>query len=107
MTPEILRRCSSCGASFPEGSIFCPDCGRALTRKAESTKSQADSDEHSHADEATENTASDSTQATVTPPSHSAKVQPSAQTELVDSISPANEISAKKESIETPSPTKV
>src|SRR5437588_660140 len=100
MTPEILRRCSSCGASFPEGSMFCPDCGRALTKKSESTKSQADADEHSHADEATENAASNSTQATVAPPSHPAKVQPSTQTGLADSIPPEHEISAKKESIE-------
>src|SRR5437660_10852900 len=30
MSPEISRRCNSCGASTPEGSMFCPECGKEL-----------------------------------------------------------------------------
>ena len=29
--PEIFRRCTSCGASFSSGALFCPQCGSATT----------------------------------------------------------------------------
>ena len=29
--PEIFRRCTSCGASFSSGALFCPQCGYATT----------------------------------------------------------------------------
>ncbi len=30
MTPEILHRCESCGASIREAAMFCPECGKPL-----------------------------------------------------------------------------
>ena len=32
MQPEISLRCASCGASVREPAIFCPECGKPLTR---------------------------------------------------------------------------
>lgn len=31
MHPEISRRCLACGASYREGALFCPECGKPLT----------------------------------------------------------------------------
>ena len=36
MEPEIARRCHDCGASVRSGSVFCPQCGKALKRGAAS-----------------------------------------------------------------------
>lgn len=30
MQPEILHRCSSCGASIREQAMFCPECGKPM-----------------------------------------------------------------------------
>ena len=30
MTPEILQRCESCGATIREAAMFCPECGKPL-----------------------------------------------------------------------------
>jgi predicted nucleic acid-binding Zn-ribbon protein len=30
MTPEILHRCESCGATIREAAMFCPECGKPL-----------------------------------------------------------------------------
>ncbi|HYV25389.1 MAG TPA: zinc ribbon domain-containing protein [Pyrinomonadaceae bacterium] len=30
MTPEILHRCESCGATIREAAMFCPECGQPL-----------------------------------------------------------------------------
>ena len=32
MQPEISPRCLSCGASYREPAMFCPECGKPLTR---------------------------------------------------------------------------
>ncbi len=32
MEPEIARRCTDCGAAVRGGSVFCPQCGKALKR---------------------------------------------------------------------------
>jgi hypothetical protein len=32
--PEISHRCSSCGASVREPAMFCPDCGKPLSKPA-------------------------------------------------------------------------
>jgi hypothetical protein len=32
--PEISHRCSSCGASVREPAMFCPDCGKPLSKSA-------------------------------------------------------------------------
>ena len=32
--PEISHRCASCGASIREPAMFCPDCGKPLSRPA-------------------------------------------------------------------------
>jgi hypothetical protein len=32
MEPEIARRCTDCGAAVRGGSLFCPQCGKALKR---------------------------------------------------------------------------
>ena len=41
MLPEISHRCSSCGASVRErDALFCPECGKALSKK--STEPKAD-----------------------------------------------------------------
>jgi len=37
MQPEISRRCLACGASFREGALFCPECGRPLTKAPDGT----------------------------------------------------------------------
>ncbi len=37
MQPEISRRCLACGASFSEGALFCPECGKPLTKAANGT----------------------------------------------------------------------
>src|SRR2546427_5369447 len=37
MLPEISRRCLACGASFREGALFCPECGKPLTKPADGT----------------------------------------------------------------------
>ena len=34
MEPEIARRCHDCGASVRSGSVFCPQCGKALQGQA-------------------------------------------------------------------------
>jgi hypothetical protein len=36
--PEILRRCLDCGASFPSGSAFCPQCGVMTGSTSATTK---------------------------------------------------------------------
>ena len=41
MQPEILHRCSSCGAAirdFEAGVLFCPECGKALAPKNHESK---------------------------------------------------------------------
>jgi DNA-directed RNA polymerase subunit M/transcription elongation factor TFIIS len=30
MTPEILHRCESCGATIRQAAMFCPECGKPL-----------------------------------------------------------------------------
>jgi predicted RNA-binding Zn-ribbon protein involved in translation (DUF1610 family) len=35
--PEIARRCSSCGASIRQQSMFCPQCGTAISQPAAPT----------------------------------------------------------------------
>jgi predicted nucleic acid-binding Zn-ribbon protein len=37
MTPEILHRCESCGATIREAAMFCPECGQplAITKQEE------------------------------------------------------------------------
>lgn len=30
MTPEILHRCESCGATIRDAAMFCPECGKPL-----------------------------------------------------------------------------
>jgi uncharacterized Zn finger protein (UPF0148 family) len=37
MQPEISRRCLACGASFREGALFCPECGKPLARVADNS----------------------------------------------------------------------
>ena len=32
MQPEISHRCDSCGASVREPAMFCPDCGKPLSK---------------------------------------------------------------------------
>ncbi|HEX8919860.1 MAG TPA: zinc-ribbon domain-containing protein [Pyrinomonadaceae bacterium] len=39
MEPEIARRCHDCGASVRSGSLFCPQCGKALKTGAASANS--------------------------------------------------------------------
>jgi zinc-ribbon domain len=42
MEPEIARRCHDCGASVRSGSLFCPQCGKALKAGAASATSAAE-----------------------------------------------------------------
>jgi hypothetical protein len=37
LQPEISPRCSSCGAAVREPAMFCPECGKALTKAAAET----------------------------------------------------------------------
>jgi hypothetical protein len=39
MQPEILTRCSSCGAAVREPAMFCPECGKAMTAAAQTESS--------------------------------------------------------------------
>jgi len=39
--PEILVRCSSCGAAVREPAMFCPECGKAMATAATRTESPA------------------------------------------------------------------
>src|SRR5216117_1109297 len=32
MQPEISHRCASCGGSIREPAMFCPDCGKPLSK---------------------------------------------------------------------------
>jgi len=41
MEPEIARRCHDCGASVRSGSVFCPQCGKALKGEAANTSAAA------------------------------------------------------------------
>jgi uncharacterized OB-fold protein len=41
MQPEILTRCSSCGAAVREPAMFCPECGKAMTAAAQTESSAA------------------------------------------------------------------
>jgi uncharacterized Zn finger protein (UPF0148 family) len=41
MEPEIARRCHDCGASVRSGSLFCPQCGKALQRGTASASGQS------------------------------------------------------------------
>ena len=45
MEPEIARRCSNCGASVRGGSVFCPQCGKALKTGTASASSAAEAAE--------------------------------------------------------------
>ena len=45
MLPEISRRCLACGASFREGALFCPECGKPLTKAADGTSDPKVSDD--------------------------------------------------------------
>jgi predicted nucleic acid-binding Zn-ribbon protein len=38
LQPEISPRCSSCGAAVREPAMFCPECGKALTKAAAETE---------------------------------------------------------------------
>ena len=51
MQPEILRRCNSCGASTPEGSMFCPECGQALRAKSSPEKAEPATESEPFAEE--------------------------------------------------------
>ena len=42
MKPEILLRCSSCGAAVREPAMFCPECGKPLATAATRTESPAE-----------------------------------------------------------------
>ncbi len=35
MPPEISHRCASCGVSVREPAMFCPECGKPLSKPAE------------------------------------------------------------------------
>ena len=41
MQPEILTRCSSCGATVREPGMFCPECGKPLTASAQTEPAAA------------------------------------------------------------------
>ena len=45
MLPEISHRCLACGASFREGALFCPECGKPLTETADGTSDPKASDD--------------------------------------------------------------
>jgi predicted nucleic acid-binding Zn-ribbon protein len=47
MQPEISLRCSSCGAAVREPAMFCPECGKPLTKA--STKAEPPATEISEA----------------------------------------------------------
>src|SRR5258708_11147149 len=38
--PEISHRCTSCGASIRDPAMFCPDCGKPVTRATPEPESQ-------------------------------------------------------------------
>ena len=40
MQPEISHRCASCGASVREPAMFCPDCGKPLSKPARQPEPQ-------------------------------------------------------------------
>ena len=40
--PEILNRCSSCGAAVREPAMFCPECGKPLATAATRTEPTAE-----------------------------------------------------------------
>ena len=37
--PEIARRCAACGASIRERAFFCPECGKSVVDKTETSAS--------------------------------------------------------------------
>lgn len=37
--PEIARRCAACGASIRERAFFCPECGKSLVDRTETSAS--------------------------------------------------------------------
>jgi hypothetical protein len=41
MQPEILTRCSSCGAAIREPAMFCPECGNPLTAVTQTEPTEA------------------------------------------------------------------
>ena len=45
MLPEISHRCLACGASFREGALLCPECGKPLTKAADGTSDPKASDD--------------------------------------------------------------
>jgi hypothetical protein len=48
MTPEILQRCESCGATIREPAMFCPECGKAIgtPNAAQTDENKATTESH-------------------------------------------------------------
>ena len=99
MQPEILRRCNSCGASTAEGSMFCPECGQALSANSSPEKAEPATESEPFAEESgvtTPEVHSDATEPSSENSPASATLQPTAPIEPL--ASDANAIGNEVES---------
>ena len=112
MQPEISRRCNSCGASTPEGAMFCPECGQALTAEPQASNAQAAEDSKPPAavsgplapDTSNEAKQANSAQAA---PSTTQVEQPAAPVERVSADPFEPETKAESQTVSSANPTRV
>ena len=104
MQPEISRRCLACGATFREGALFCPECGKPLTKAADGTFDPKVSDDAptsaltSAASELASHVIASAPQSPVVPP-------PETPTEVPKAQQPS-QVSAQKPPAQTPTQSK-
>ena len=83
MQPEISRRCLACGASFREGALFCPECGKPLTKTSGDASAPKASDDGPASPASVPNQPAND--ATVSPPQ---LLAPAAETQTASEATP-------------------
>ena len=108
MQPEISRRCNSCGASTPEGSMFCPECGQPLGEGPGATDTHKVAEQKTPGESSAVASAagSDASPAGEAQPSAPAPAQPPAQVETAGS-DPKPEIKTEDQTVSSANPTRV
>src|SRR5437660_2230096 len=106
MSPEISRRCNSCGASTPEGSMFCPECGKELIAAPRAANAQTVMDDKPPVEKSSAagpDTSNDASQIVDAHASAPAPAQPAAPTETAVE----QETKAENQKAVSSSPTRV
>jgi len=104
--PEISRRCLACGASYREDALFCPQCGKPLTKTPEDAfDPKASDDAHASTPASVPNEPANAVMAS--PPQ--ILVAPAAEMQTASEAPPpkqAPEVSAPKPPEQTPTHSK-